>query len=71
MSTAKVEFTDDQKAAIDRIVQLRLGAERRSHRRELEAREAMLNAEIERLTLESRKERGLLTRVRAWLAAQT
>ena len=70
-------FTAEQQAEIDKIIEKRLQKQRRVHDRELRACarnfEAMLSqkdAEIARLVLEVRQERGLVDRIRAWLSGR-
>jgi hypothetical protein len=63
-----IRFTDEQKAAIDEIVERRLVRERARHARELAFLSERHERELERVRLELRQERSLLTRIRDWLS---
>jgi hypothetical protein len=63
-----VEFDKLQKAEVERLIERRLLRERRQHERELRQMSERHASELERLTLELRAERGLITRIREWLA---
>lgn len=64
-----IEWSDQQRRAIELIVSARLRAEHRLHRKEWDARESVLQAEIEKLRLELRAERSVLARIRDWLSS--
>jgi hypothetical protein len=63
-----IKFDDDQKKAIDEIVERRLQRERGRHAREIAFLVERHERELERVRLELRTERSLLTRIRDWLS---
>jgi len=62
------QFTDEQKAHVETLIERRLVRERARHARELAFLSERHERELERVRLELRQERGLLTRIRDWLS---
>lgn len=66
----RVQFDDRQKAAIEKLIERRLIREQRQHEKEIRIMSELHQRELERLQLELRAERGLLTRIRDWLGTR-
>jgi hypothetical protein len=64
----RVQFTDAQKKAIDEIVERRLQRERLKYERQMFDQHERYERELERVRLELRQERSLITRIRDWLS---
>lgn len=64
-----MQWTDEQRRDIDRIVAGRLARQQRVHDRELRIQREAFERELERVRLELRAERGLIMRIRQWLSA--